>query len=415
MISGQDFPPERYNANAIGIPYITGASNILNNNLVINRWTSTPSVIATTGDLLVVCKGSGVGKMCKVKIQQCHIARQIQSIRDEFKVLNPTYIEFFLLSSLNDIVLKAQGVIPGISRDVIQNLLFPVPPLMEQEQIVLKIEYILPILEKYSISQEKLDKLNTEINAKLLKSILQEAIQGKLVPQIAEEGTAQELLEQIKEEKLKLVKAGKLKKSALTDSVIYKGDNNKYYEQIGNKIVDISEKIPFDIPTGWNWVRLSSITQIIGGFAFPSSSIKGVDGIRVIRISDFNEDGFTKNKIVRYNSNSISPSYEIRVNDILLAMTGGTVGKSLFVSELPEKQYLLNQRVAIIRAEKIEPAYIDIVIKTQYVKDIINNSKNSTNDNISMSDIQTFLIPLPPLKEQQRVVAQIEKLFEQLR
>ncbi len=106
-----------------------------------------------------------------------------------------------------------------------------------------------------------MDELNVTINDKLKKSILQEAIQGKLVPQIAEEGTAQELLEQIKLEKQKLVKDGKLKKSALTDSVIFKGDDNKYYEQVGKECLDITEQIPFETPKDWVWTRLSHIAN----------------------------------------------------------------------------------------------------------------------------------------------------------
>lgn len=108
-----------------------------------------------------------------------------------------------------------------------------------------------------------MDELNVTINDKLKKSILQEAIQGKLVPQIAEEGTAQELLEQIKLEKQKLVKDGKLKKSALTDSIIFKGDDNKYYERINAQTVEI--ELPFEYPNNWSVLRLKDICQLIDG------------------------------------------------------------------------------------------------------------------------------------------------------
>ena len=106
---------------------------------------------------------------------------------------------------------------------------------------------------------EKKIELDNYLAKQLPKSILQEAIQGKLVPQIAEEGTAQELLEQIKVEKQKLVKEGKLKKSALNDSVIFRDDDNRYYEQIGKKCVDITEQIPFDLPDSWSWARGKSV------------------------------------------------------------------------------------------------------------------------------------------------------------
>ena len=106
---------------------------------------------------------------------------------------------------------------------------------------------------------EKKIELDNYLAKQLPKSILQEAIQGKLVPQIAEEGTAQELLDQIKAEKQKRVKDGKLKKSALNGSVIFRGDDNKYYEQIGKKCLDITEEIPFDLPDSWSWARGMSV------------------------------------------------------------------------------------------------------------------------------------------------------------
>ena len=108
--------------------------------------------------------------------------------------------------------------------------------------------------------------MNTNIHDILQKSILQEAIQGRLVPQFSEEGTAQDLLEQIRQEKQELVKEGKLKKSTLIDSVIYKGDDNKYYEQVGKKCLDITEQIPFEIPENWVWTRLGQIGDWGAGF-----------------------------------------------------------------------------------------------------------------------------------------------------
>ena len=114
-------------------------------------------------------------------------------------------------------------------------------------------------IDKNATLQTKLDSLDNSVYELLRKSILQEAIQGKLVPQIAEEGSAQELLEQIKAEKQKLVKEGKLKKSALATSVIFRGDDNKYFEKNGNTEMNITDEIPFEIPDSWSWVRLNDI------------------------------------------------------------------------------------------------------------------------------------------------------------
>ena len=166
----------------------------------------------------------------------------------------------------------------------------------------------------------------------------------------------------------------------------------------------IDDEIPFEIPEGWEWCRLGFLSEIIGGYAFESSSLKASSGERVIRISDINETGFVNNKIVRYNGTPIPETYRIKKLDILMAMTGGTVGKSLYVKTLPEDSLLLNQRVAIIRNRFIDSDYLDLVIKSPHVKDVINSRKNSTNDNISMTDIYNFLIPIPAVQHQVVIV-----------
>ena len=244
------------------------------------------------------------------------------------------------------------------------------------------------------------------MNGKQLKnSILQWAIQGKLVPQDPNDEPASVLLERIREEKARLVKEGKIKKDK-NESIIFRGNDNSHYEKflVTGEVKCIDDEIPFEIPEGWEWCRLGFLSEIIGGYAFESSSLKASSGERVIRISDINETGFVNNKIVRYNGTPIPETYRIKKLDILMAMTGGTVGKSLYVKTLPEDSLLLNQRVAIIRNRFIDSDYLDLVIKSPHVKDVINSRKNSTNDNISMTDIYNFLIPIPAVQHQVVIV-----------
>ena len=139
--------------------------------------------------------------------------------------------------------------------EILKAFLVPIPPIKEQKKILQQYSSLISLVEQYDNARCELDRLNNTINEQLRKSILQEAIQGKLVPQIETEGTAQELLDQIKQEKLKLIKDGKLKKSSLADSVIFRSDDNKYYEQVGKHTVDITDQIPFEIPFSWNWIR----------------------------------------------------------------------------------------------------------------------------------------------------------------
>lgn len=224
----------------------------------------------------------------------------------------------------------------------------------------------------------------------LKNSILQRAIQGKLVEQRAEEGTAEELFQQIQQEKQRLIKEKKIKKEKPLPEIA-------------------EEEVPFDIPESWKWVRLRDVSFITGGYAFKSTAYTE-KGVRVVRISDFNENGFVDTKVVRHPfDNSLEP-YILEEKNILLCMTGGTVGKSLFVKSLPEKM-MTNQRVATIKILEAVPEYINFVILSPITQNVIQDSKNSTNDNISMDTINGFFVPLPPLAEQRRIVAKIEELL----
>ena len=244
----------------------------------------------------------------------------------------------------------------------------------------------------------------------LKNSILQWAIQGKLVPQDPNDEPASVLLERVRAEKARLVKEGKIKKDK-NESIIFRGDDNSHYEKFlaTGEVKCIDDEIPFEIPDGWEWTRLGNVAELIGGYAFKSASLKGCSGARVIRISDISESGFVNKNIVRYCGVGVSDSFRIQDGDILIAMTGGTVGKSMYIISTPEA-LLLNQRVAAIRCGYLNTAYLDIVIKSPLVQDVVNDKKNSTNDNISMGDIYNFLIPVPPYQQQFRIFLQYQKL-----
>ena len=410
-----------YNAPALekGVIRMVRISDIQDNKVL---WNTVPfcmieekdieTYLLEVNDILFARTGGTVGKSFLVEEVPTKSIYAGYLIRTRYSsLLCPHYMKAFMESQLyweqlkNGTIATAQ---PNCNGKTLAKMLLPIPPINEQKRIVERLRRISPFIERYSKSQDALNLMNMQIREQFKKSVLQEAIQGKLVPQIAEEGTAQELLEQIKLEKQKLVKEGELKKSSLSDSIIYKGDYNKYWEKKGKTEKDITDEIPFEIPDSWAWVRLSSISDIIGGYAFQSSSLKEEHGKRVIRISDINEKGFVNTKIVRYNGSPISDIYKLQRFDILMAMTGGTVGKSLFVRELPEDELLLNQRVARIRNLWISVDYLNFVIIAPHIKEFISKQKNSTNDNISMADISNFLIPLPSIKEQLRIV---EKLY----
>ena len=242
----------------------------------------------------------------------------------------------------------------------------------------------------------------------LKNSILQMAVQGKLVPQDPNDEPASVLLERIRAEKERLIKEKKIKREK-NPSVIFKGADNTPYEKIGDEVRSLADEVPFDIPDSWEWVRLKDVAFTNGGFAFKSANFVD-EGIRVIRISDFNENGFVDTKIVRYPYNDSLDPFLLNEKNILLCMTGGTVGKSYFVTSLKE-QMVTNQRVATIKIFGALEEYVNLVILSPITQKVINDSKNSTNDNISIDTINGFFIPLPPIDEQRRIVDTIASVL----
>ena len=400
LLSGQDFMPEKYNSKNQGIPYITGASSISNGKLIINRWTECPSVIGKLGDLLIVCKGSGVGKMCFCNVEKIHIARQIQIIRGFSSFICMSYLKLIIDANLSAITSNAQGVIPGISREHILNLIIPIPPFNAQQHIIKKLKLLQPLIQLFDSKQEELNNLDTSIKELLKKSILQEAIQGKLVPQIAEEGIAQELLEQIRQEKQELVKEGKLKKSTLIDSVIYKGDDNKYFEKNGKIEKDITNEIPFEIPDTWAWSRLSNLVILLSGRDLEPSQYNSVsNGIPYMTgASNFRNGNLIKN---RWTETPIVISI---LGDLLITCKG-TIGEMSFntIGDIH-----IARQIMALRSSFVNLKYIQYYLSANIQE--LQKQANSMIPGISRDTLLNALVPLPPLIEQARIVSKIKQL-----
>ena len=299
----------------------------------------------------------------------------------------------------------------NINAEKVSQLLVPIAPFEDQMRIADKINEVLPSVDKYSISQYNLDLLNVSLSECLKKSILQEAIQGRLVPQIAEEGTAKELLERIKKEKQKLVKEGKLKKSALATYVIFRGDDNRYYEKIGKKCVDITDEIPFDIPGTWEWCRLGTLFSHCTGKALNASNLKG-QLMTYITTSNLYWDRFELDNLKRMRFTDEEIEKCTATFGDLLVCEGGDIGRAA-IWNYPYDIRIQNH-IHKLRAYKQLCTKFFFWVFYFYKATGRIGGKGIGIQGLSSKALDNILIPLPPLKEQQRIVAQIEKLFEQL-
>lgn len=327
---------------------------------------------------------------------------ELKILRTYGETINRWFVLYFLESPyfIDEATFKGTANQQRIIVGYLENKLFPLPPLAEQERIVDKIGLVMPIIDKYSKSQELLDKMNVELNECLKKSVLQEAIQGKLVPQIAEEGTAQELLEQIKAEKQKLVKEGKLKKSALASSVIYRGDDNKYWEKSTECMECIDDKIPFEIPSTWCWVRHNQLFEISGGSQPPKSQF--VDNpksgyIRLYQIRDYGSNPMPV-YIPKEKANKIT-----KEGDIILARYGGSLGK-VFWAKDGAYNVAMAKVIPLFDSEFVNKQYLFLFYQSSIYQYLVKDHSRSAQAGFNKDDLTDLFFPLPPLEEQSRIV-----------
>ena len=281
-----------------------------------------------------------------------------------------------------------------------RNFLIPVPPITEQHRIILGMVRLAHSIDRYNDAQTKLDLLNNVLNEKLKKSVLQEAIQGKLVPQLAEDGTAQELLEQIKAEKQKLVKEGKLKKSAHNDSVIFRGDDNKYWEKSTECMECIDDKIPFEIPSTWCWVRHNQLFEISGGSQPPKSQF--VDNpksgyIRLYQIRDYGSNPMPV-YIPKEKANKIT-----KEGDIILARYGGSLGK-VFWAKDGAYNVAMAKVIPLFDSEFVNKQYLFLFYQSSIYQYLVKDHSRSAQAGFNKDDLTDLFFPLPPLEEQSRIV-----------
>ena len=380
--------------------------------------------VIPANSILQVCIGGSIGK-CAIVHKEVTFNQQINSLTPIICCVE--YVHYVLQSETFRlaIIAKATGTAtPIINRGNWEQLLFPLPPLVEQHRIVATLNVLKDIVAHYSETQIRLQDLNNGIKSRLSKSILQEAIQGKLVPQDPNDEPASVLLERIKEEKTKLFKEGKLKKKDLVDSVIFKGDDNKYYEQIGKETIEITEEIPFEIPTSWEWCRLRDICSIFTGATFRKDEVKtDIQGVRILRggnILPF--EIIKKTDDLFLSPEQVKEGILLKKNDIITpAVTSlENIGKMARVGQdLPNVTvggfvFVLRPHYSLEWLSKFLLLFMSSPSAIEYMKSITNKSGQAFY-NIGKERLATTLIPIPPIEEEKRIADKVEGLFKKIK
>lgn len=399
------------------IPFLKVADLTRESSIYVKSFSSTikeaglsKTRLVEAGTLLLTNSGAtlGVPKICTFETTFNDGVAAFLSLDERLKL----YVYWFFCYMTDLYRNINQGTAqPNLNTDIIKMTLVPIPPYKEQIRIVEELGNISPIIKHYEKAQDELDELNESIPKLIKQSILQEAIRGKLVPQLAEEGTAQELLEQIKEEKQKLVKEGKLKKSALNDSVIFRGDDNKYYEQIGKKCLDITEQIPFDLPESWSWARGMSVFM-------PMESTKPLSDFVYIDVDAVNNrlNIIDNPKKVRFENAPSRATRKLHKNDLLFSMVRPYLKNIALVDDIYIDAIASTGFYVITPSLGYYPVFLFYLMLSNYVVDGLNAfMKGDNSPSINNCHIEDYLYPLPPIEEQKRIVNKIEQLFKQLR
>ncbi len=382
--SGQDLSSSDYNSDGKGIPYITGASNYSDNGrIIINRWTENPKAFAKKGDILLSCKGT-VGKLAILREDKVHIARQIMGIRTF--CIDVSFAYYYVQSMLYGIKDAQKGLIPGIERNDVLDLLCPLPPVSEQTRIVESIESVFSLLDTIDDLQKSYAADRDVLKGKLIGA----AICGKLTKQLPEDGTAEELYKQIQEEKKYLEKEGKIKNS--------------------KKLPEITEdEIPFDIPANWKWVRLSDVLDVRDGtHDSPKYHDEGIPLVTSKNISGGSLSFDDVKLISEDDAKKINERSFVDDGDILFAMIG-SIGNPVIVKK--DRDFCI-KNVALFKniSEKdLDMSYVYwFLMHEQY--ELRKTAIGGLQPFVSLKVFRNHLMPLPPIAEQKRISNRLYEL-----
>jgi len=352
------------------------------------------SVFVPNGTVVVTLQGS-IGKVAITQYDS-YVDRTLAIFEHIYGHINKLFFSIILKNKFENEALYARGAtIKTITKEEFQSFLLPLPPLAEQKRIVAKIEELMPKVEEYGKAQEALDKLNAELPEKLKKSILQEAIEGRLVPQDPNDEPASVLLDKIRKEKAQLVKEGKLKKKDLVETPISEDEK------------------PFEIPESWEWCRVGDISESFIGLTYKPSDVSECGWI-VLRSSNIQNGQLDYNDIVKVNID-VPEKLHVKQNDIIICARNGSkklVGKSAIVRSV-DVPTTFGAFMAICRTSFYE-YMAKYLLSPLFFAQLRKESDTTTINQLTQKNFNKYLVPLPPLSEQQRIVAKIEELFARI-
>lgn len=370
LLSGQDLTSDRYSDKQLGIPYITGASNFVNGNILINRYTSSPTSTAMQGDLLITCKGT-IGEIAYLSVEKAHIARQVMSI-SPIGDANIRYIELLLRYFVDDLKSKAKSMIPGIDRKTVLNIILPFPPIEEQSRIVAKVDEIMTKIDEYEELENQLVKLKEQFPQDMKDSLLQAGMMGKLTEQYHSEHSPLRNL---------------------------KNDTSEYDS---------------DLPSNWSVAKMMTVSELYTGNSISESIKKSKytglsSGYNYIGTKDVGFDcsiAYNNGVKIPYDE----PKFKIaKKHSTLLCIEGGSAGKKVGITS--EDVCFGNKLCSFNAREYINYKFQFYVIQSPTFKKVFIQNKSGMIGGVSIKKLKEILIPLPPIEEQQRIVDKLDELL----
>ena len=318
-------------------------------------------------------------------------------------------------SYANDTANSKGVAYPAINDERLSMALVPIPPVSEQRRILKQLLEILPTIQMYDITHQRLEKLNDTFPAQLKKSILQDAVQGKLVLQDPADEPASALLERIRAEKEQLIKEGKIKRDK-HESVIFRRDNS-YYEKVDGIERCIDDEIPFEIPESWEWCRLKSLTENITSGSRDWAKYYSTTGAAFLRMGNLSKNSFDLRlehiQRVTIPSKAEGTRTSLQSGDLLFSITGD-VGMLGLIPDGFEKAYI-NQHTAMIRfLPEMRNKYIPYLLLTDYAQKFYNANQHGIKNSFRLDSIGELLVSIPPEKELFRILQRISLVLSKI-